>query len=225
MQWGEPTAVGRSARRFLSLGLALSCSVALSADAAFSQHRGADHGGAVHGGAHEEGERGPYAGLQERAVASLSEEDVAQIRRGDGWGFALPAELNGYPGPRHVLDLAEALGLDASQRAAVEAIFDEMRAEATAAGERFIAAEAALSNAFRSGAVDAERLRALVDAAAIARADLRYIHLARHLAMMEILSDDQVRRYALLRGYAADPCATPPAGHDPAMWRRHNNCG
>lgn len=39
-----------------------------------------------------------------------------------------------------------------------------------------------------------------------------------------ILSAEQVARYNTLRGYAENPGASVPEGHDPVMRRRHNNC-
>ncbi len=53
----------------------------------------------------------PYAGEQSRSIKSLSKEDVADYIDGKGMGFAKAAELNGYPGPKHVLELAEQLAL------------------------------------------------------------------------------------------------------------------
>lgn len=48
----------------------------------------------------------PYTGLQERPIKALSDQQIDDLREGRGMGLALPAELNGYPGPRHVLGLA-----------------------------------------------------------------------------------------------------------------------
>ncbi len=55
----------------------------------------------------------PYAGQQTRAIKALSPEDIAGLRAGDGMAMAKAAELNRYPGPRHVLDLAGPLALSA----------------------------------------------------------------------------------------------------------------
>src|SRR5262249_20157560 len=44
-----------------------------------------------------------YAGRQTRAIKALSEEDIAPLLNGEGMGMAKAAELNGYPGPKHVL--------------------------------------------------------------------------------------------------------------------------
>ena len=77
---------------------------------------------------------GPHAGEQNRDITTLTADDVAELMAGGGWGLAKPAELNGYPGPRHVLDLAGELGLDDKQRAAAAAGFASMNAEALLAG-------------------------------------------------------------------------------------------
>lgn len=166
----------------------------------------------------------PYAGLQTRAIKGLSEDDIAELRRGAGWGLALPAELNGVPGPAHLLELKDEIGLSDEQVAAIEAIYADMKAEAIAAGESFIAAEAALDQAFAEGRPSPGDLKSLIADAEAARAELRFIHLSRHLLTPPLLTDHQVELYKRLRGYTADPCASVPEGHDAEMWRRHNGC-
>lgn len=166
----------------------------------------------------------PYTGFETREIKSLSDQDIEELRRGGGWGLALPAELNGLPGPAHLLELQEELALSGGQVAAITILFEEMRADAIAAGDRFIAAEAALSAAFEDAEVEQETLMTLLAEAAEARAELRFVHLSRHLATPDLLSEDQIRRYSVLRGYADDPCTSIPEGHDPIMWRRHNGC-
>lgn len=166
----------------------------------------------------------PYAGLQERQIKSLSERDIEELRQGRGWGLALPAELNGHPGPVHLLELKDELELTKGQVDAIRRIFEEMKSDAIAAGERLISAEAALSNAFAGKSPEATVLRELIAEAAQARAELRYIHLSTHLLTPEIIRRGQVEKYNTLRGYASDPCLQVPRGHDPDMWRRHNGC-
>jgi hypothetical protein len=167
----------------------------------------------------------PYAGEEGRAIKSLSEADIAELRRGGGWGLARAAELNGVPGPAHLLELKDEIPLDAGQVAAIAALHARMQAAAIAAGERLIAREAALEAAFRAGGLDAPALRAHLDAIAAARAELRFVHLSAHLETPAILTGAQIARYNALRGYGAPgPCAAVPQGHDQAMWRRHNGC-
>ena len=94
----------------------------------------------------------PYAGLDTRTVKALSEKQIADLKAGRGMGLALAAELNGYPGPLHALDLAEALKLTAGQRSRIRELHDAMRAEAIIAGEALIRAEATLDK-LSSGAL------------------------------------------------------------------------
>jgi len=145
---------------------------------------------------------GEYRGQQNREIKSLSEKDVEAIRSGKGWGLAKAAELNGYPGPRHVLDLAEQLELSESQFAAMTALFNQMQADAIAAGKRYLAAEKALELAFRDKYVTDEGLNKLVKEAGLARADMRYVHLRIHLSSVDLLSEQQIQKYSHLRGYA-----------------------
>ena len=61
-----------------------------------------------------------YVGQQTRAIKSLSEQDVDDLLAGRGTGFAKAAELNGYPGPAHVLELREPLTLSEAQLGATQ---------------------------------------------------------------------------------------------------------
>jgi len=165
-----------------------------------------------------------YAGEETRLIKSLSEQDLEEIERGGGWGLARAAELNGVPGPTHLLELTEEIALSEQQRGDIEVIREQMQADAITAGERFVAAEQALDKAFQQGAPDAEALERLVAEAGQARAALRLVHLNAHLLTLPLLTDAQISQYSVLRGYTADPCASVPDGHDPDMWRSHNGC-
>lgn len=170
------------------------------------------------------GSHTPYAGMQDRAIKSLSDSDIKELRRGGGWGLALAAELNGMPGPAHLLELKDEIPLTEDQVAKTQALFDEMRHAAIPLGERLIAAEAALEAAFAEGNVDEAALRRLVSQAEAARTQLRFIHLSQHYKTVQFLRPEQIKRYNILRGYSEDPCKTIPAGHDPEMYRRHMGC-
>ncbi len=168
----------------------------------------------------------PCAGQQARAVTSFSEEDLAELRRGGGWGLAKPAELNGYPGPAHLLELARELDPSAEQEARIREVFEGMQRQAVAAGERLVEAEAALDAAFRERRVTRDALEDLLARAEAARRTLRFVHLEAHLSMPALLTPRQIARYEELRGYRAPGCAGgPPPGHDPVTWRRHMGCG
>lgn len=145
----------------------------------------------------------PYAGMEKRRIKALSAEQAADLEAGRGMSLALAAELNGYPGPLHVLELADALELEQEQRTRARELLDAMRAETVPIGARIVAEEAALDRLF----AERRAIRPLVAAATArigaANGTLRAAHLGYHLAMMEILTPGQVARYAELRGYAA----------------------
>ncbi len=153
---------------------------------------------------------GPYVGDEKRAVKSLSESEIAGYLAGHGMGLARPAELNHYPGPRHVLDLAKELGLDDEQRAAVSASFDRMHAEAVRLGKAYVDAETKLEEYFARGGGDPVAMSALVTSAADRLGELRAVHLRAHLETRRVLTPEQIARYDTLRGYGA---ASPEAGH------------
>jgi len=165
-----------------------------------------------------------YAGQENRAIKSLSDEDIAELKRGGGWGLARAAELNGLPGPAHLLELKNEIGLSEAQLEKITALHGDMRTKAIAEGERLIGLEQALEDKFRTGTVSDDELRRALSEIADSRARLRFIHLSTHLRTPAILSAEQVARYNTLRGYTENPCASVPEGHDPVMWRRHNNC-
>jgi hypothetical protein len=165
-----------------------------------------------------------YAGQEARQIKSFSEQDIKELRNGSGWGLAKAAELNGVPGPAHLLELKNDIPLTPEQVAAIETIRDKMKNDAVAEGERLIALERALEEQFRNRTMTPERLRKALTAIEKSRSELRYIHLEAHLATPSLLTAGQIARYNELRGYAANPCDAVPAGHDPVMWRKHNGC-
>lgn len=143
----------------------------------------------------------PYAGHQHRQVKALSEQQVADLRAGRGMSLALAGELNGYPGPLHVLELSDQLSLSLEQRKKMEELFSAMKREATALGETLIAREANLDRAFASRQISDATLTAMTAHIGSAQGELRAVHLKYHLRTAELLSVDQREKYAALRGY------------------------
>ncbi len=173
----------------------------------------------------------PYAGEEARGIKALSQADIDGLLAGAGTpfgGMAKPAELNGYPGPRHVLDAIEASELEvtAEQKEQIEALYEEMRAEAIELGEAIIDLEEFIDDTFVNGTMTEEFLQENVTKSAELYGQLRIVHLKYHLEMVEILTPEQVAEYNDLRGYTSggDPCDNVPEGHDPELWKQHNNC-
>jgi hypothetical protein len=146
----------------------------------------------------------PYSGMQTRPIKALSEQQVADLKAGRGMGLALPAELNGYPGPSHVLELSDKLELSAGQKNRIQRLFESMKAEAVPLGEKLLAEEAALDNAFATRSITLESLKDTTDQIGMTQAALRNTHLKYHLQTVQILSGDQMQRYSALRGYGSE---------------------
>jgi Spy/CpxP family protein refolding chaperone len=142
-----------------------------------------------------------YAGQESRAIKSLSHAEIVQLLNGEGMGLAKAAELNGYPGPKHVLELAEPLKLTSTQVASTEAIFRRMSSRAKEIGARIVEREQALDAQFAGGSVTSEALGKSVEQIGALQAELRTIHLDAHLSQLAILTPEQVTRYRRLRGY------------------------
>ncbi len=173
----------------------------------------------------------PYVGQEARGIVALSHDDVEGLLTGAGTpfgGMAKPAELNGYPGPRHVLEAVEAGQFDLSddQLQEIELLFERMQADAIPLGEQIVDIEQAIDDAFSDGTMTEAFLAESIEASANLYGQLRTVHLSNHLATIEILNPEQVAQYNELRGYTTDdPCdAPPPEGHDADLWRQHNNC-
>ena len=144
----------------------------------------------------------PYAGMESRPIKALSDQQIADLKAGRGMGLALAAELNGYPGPSHLLELAGQLGLSDDQKGQVQALFDTMKAETVPIGERLISQEAALDALFSGHTATPEAIAAATAAIGDTQGKLRAAHLKYHLSTVALLQPAQVRRYAELRGYS-----------------------
>jgi Spy/CpxP family protein refolding chaperone len=149
----------------------------------------------------------PYAGQESRDIKSLSPDEIDSYLSGKGMGLAKAAELNGFPGPMHVLELERQLALTADQRALTQALFASMQARAWTLGQALIDEERKLDRLFATKAITPGTLnRALAEIGGL-QAQIRAAHLESHLAQTEILTPEQVVQYATLRGYGS-------GGHD-----------
>jgi hypothetical protein len=168
---------------------------------ALAQHL--EHGNhqEAHSRTHNPPGQSSYAGMQSRSIKALSAQQIADLRAGKGMGLALPAELNGYPGPLHTLEMAEALELSKEQKLKIADLYKEMQMEAKSGGEAVIAGEDELDRLFKEKKATLLTVQKASAKAAHAQGILRAIHLKYHLATVEILNSAQVAKYNQLRGY------------------------
>lgn len=145
----------------------------------------------------------PYAGQEQRVIKSLSVDEIESYLNGKGAGLAKAAELNHYPGPAHVLELADQLELSSQQRTRTEAIFKAMQADAIRWGHALVDKEQELDRRFASAAITPEELRALLEQIGNLQTEVRRAHLQAHLQQRAILNREQVAKYDRLRGYGS----------------------
>ena len=143
----------------------------------------------------------PYAGQQHRQIKALSVQDIQGLHKGSGMGMAKAAELNHYPGPKHVLELADKLDLTQQQHQKTEAVFAAMQKNSIRLGEEVIALEQKLDQLFASQKIDRGILNQLTHKIGVKRGALRAVHLQAHLQQRQLLTKKQLQHYDELRGY------------------------
>jgi hypothetical protein len=150
----------------------------------------------------------PYVGEDSRDVKALGPQEISDYLSGKGLGLARAAELNGYPGPTHVLELAVELDLTADQKAQTQALFSRMHERAIALGEEFVREERVLDRLFATRTVTFANLSESLARIGRLQGELRRVHLDAHVEQSGLLTPRQIEEYRRLRGYGG------AAGHD-----------
>ncbi len=193
-----------STLRLVVLGASLAGSAAV-----FAQHSGhAGHGQSAQQSHGSASAPTPYAGQQQRAIKALSDKDAQDLMEGKGMGLALAAELNNYPGPMHVLEHAQALGLNETQRSSTAQLMATHKDEVRALGRQLVEAERELDQAFASRQIDSPSLTARMQRIGALQAAIRDAHLQTHLRQTALLTTAQVAQYNQLRGYGTSAAAS-----------------
>ena len=143
----------------------------------------------------------PYVGKEGQVIKALSEERVQQFLNGDGMGFALSAELNQYPGPKHVIELHDQLSLTNVQLKETKSLYSQMNLEAKVLGADLIENERNLESLFRSGKITPVQIEESVSVIFGLQTKLRSLHLIAHIQQKALLSTEQQNLYQRLRGY------------------------
>jgi hypothetical protein len=145
-----------------------------------------------------------YTGEEHRAIKSLSEKEIEQYRLGAGMGLAKAAELNHYPGPKHVLEFVDTLDLSEQQTKELKKIIDEMKSAAVHLGNEIVEKEKMLNDAFADGVITISQLERLTKEIGDLQAKLRFVHLRAHITTTKLLTKHQIHTYDILRGYNSD---------------------
>ncbi|HWP81537.1 MAG TPA: periplasmic heavy metal sensor [Bacteroidota bacterium] len=127
--------------------------------------------------------------------------DSIGLAEGEGMGLAMYAEQNGYPGPKHVLELKDKLGLTPDQLKKTQALMEGTKLSARAKGEEIIEAEQELYNAFKAGNINEKKVQEMSTKIGKLRGELRAVHLKAHVRMKHILNPPQIELYKSLRAH------------------------
>ncbi len=173
--------------------LALAAALTLAAPAQAQSHDHHAHDG------HDHAAPDSSALAPPGVPTGLSPSEHDGLLMGAGLGMAASAERNGYPGPLHVIELADSLALSPRQRAEAERIRAEMLAQAVPLGEQLVVAEQRLDALFASGTVTRRWMEIQTAQIGELRARLRAVHLAAHLTMRDVLEPEQIETYTRLR--------------------------
>lgn len=146
-------------------------------------------------------ETNPYSEHKNRTIKALSQEEIAGYLEGDGMGFALAAELNRFPGPKHALNLKRELDLTERQAEEISSVFEEMNSRARILGRQIVNGEERLDAYFSGRKTPADSVQSLILEIAALKGALRWTHLRAHLQMKELLTPSQVDAYEKHRGY------------------------
>ncbi|MGA7307085.1 MAG: Spy/CpxP family protein refolding chaperone [Rhodothermales bacterium] len=145
-----------------------------------------------------------YADEKQSHIPSITMDEFEEIQAGGGVGLAKPAELNHYPGPKHVLQLADSLGISEDQRAKIEAIRQNMADKAAKLGMEYLHAEHELNELFSNEKATEKNVVEMTRKVEEKRAALRLAHLLAHVETRSLLTPEQVKRYDELRGYVSN---------------------
>ena len=168
----------------------IACTLLLTTSSALAQH---DH--------NAPSDPSPYVDQRDSLVRGLSSQEVDDLLKGRGAGYARMAELNSYPGPRHVLDLKQELALSPQQEQEIQAVFKQMRLKAQRLGQTIVDREQEFSNAFAEQMISASELEQQTQELAKLYGELRQTHLQAHLQLTPLLSAEQIEKYNRFRGY------------------------
>lgn len=144
---------------------------------------------------------GPYAGQEDREIKALALEQIAAYEAGEGMGYAKAAELNHFPGPRHVLELGKELGLTGAQATTARESYRRMHERAVRLGKAVLVKERELDRLFAEARITPESVSRVTSEAGRLEGELRATHLQAHLEMRSLLTPAQIAAYDALRGY------------------------
>ncbi len=172
------------------------------------------------------GEAGMQAGMQGGGMlGGISQAEKEALRSGAGLGAGRLAMMNGYPGPKHVLEMADELELTAAQKESIGKIFAEAKASFAQMGARLVEKEEALEAMFASGSVDVKDVEKRAKEIGELQGALRAGHLNAHVRTKQELSPAQLEKLSSGMGAHGAMGGGTGQGQGEGMQHRHGREG
>jgi Spy/CpxP family protein refolding chaperone len=140
----------------------------------------------------------PISTGQLHAQASVP-VDKEWLENGEGAGMASYADANGYPGPKHILDMQDQLNMSEEQLKDIQSIFEAMSESAHAKGDAIVKKEVELEKLFSTRKATEGEVKKLSKEIGALRGELRAVQLAAHIQVKQILTEKQVATYNSIR--------------------------
>ena len=156
---------------FVAVTLVTSPAVAQDDDTGMGKGRGQQMHGQAEGGM--QGTGGMLGGI--------SEQEKEMLLKGGGLGAGMIAMMNGYPGPKHVLEMGDELELTAAQRESIGTIYGKAKAESVQLGTELVEKDEALAALFTSGSVSTKDVEKRSREIGELQGRLRAAHLNAHV--------------------------------------------
>jgi len=142
-----------------------------------------------------------YSGQEQKNIKALSQDEIGGYLAGKGMGLAKSAELNQFPGPKHVMELSQELSLSKSQIEETKNIYEAMKGKAIGYGQQLIIKEEEIEGLFSKNSVTPQILERVLSESAEIKSKLRGAHLIAHIEQKAVLTKRQIILYDTLRGY------------------------
>lgn len=127
-------------------------------------------------------------------LSGVSEQEKEMLLKGSGLGAGMIAMMNGYPGPKHVLEMGDELELTAAQRESIGTIYGKVKAESVKLGTELVEKDEALAALFTTGSVSTKDVEKRSREIGELQGRLRAAHLNAHVQTHAELTPAQLAK-------------------------------
>ena len=186
--------------RTITIPAAMLAAISLVVSPAAAQEHG-DSGDGM-GGKHQmHGQaEGGMQGMGGGMLGGVSKQEKEALLKGAGLGAGMIAMTNGYPGPKHVLEMGDELELTAAQRESLGKIYGNVKARSVELGTELVEKDEELTALFASGSVSTGEVEKLSREIGELQGRVRAEHLNAHVETFDALTPAQRETLSSMQG-------------------------